>query len=424
MGTSTALLIIAASGGAMLAVLAAIALRLVRQGTRPRSGDAEALGVAPAATGSPMSALDLQVFFDSITDDICIIDRDYRICHANKSYADLVGLPLEQFIGTKCHAVLWRREEPCEQCPARESFASGAPVLRKKNVLRQFEAQRHLELSAYPVLDDKGKAVRAIEFLRDMTEEAHMLDQLMRSERLAGIGVMTTGIAHEMNNALSGIAGTASNLLTMPEKFGLNEKAVNRIFSIMDSASRATSVMKNLLQFSSPLQEETRVMVNVKQLLKKLVKSVYTQEAPDIERRVEFDDAILPIRADFSKVELVFMNVISNAIRSIQQMKKRCAKEGRDFKGVLTVCARLSEGSILVTVTDNGVGIEEKIGSKIFDPFFSVWPEEKGTGLGLSTALHVVEEHGGRISFECAGGLTTFSILLPVDRRNPFDVAP
>jgi PAS domain-containing protein len=97
-----------------------------------------------APAGAAIGSLDLQAVFDSITDDICIIDKDYRICHANSSYAALVGKPLETFIGRKCHSILWEREVPCDRCPALETFASGAAVLRKKAVLRHPEKQQHL----------------------------------------------------------------------------------------------------------------------------------------------------------------------------------------------------------------------------------------------------------------------------------------
>jgi two-component system, NtrC family, sensor kinase len=364
---------------------------------------------------------DLQTLFDSITDDICIINPDHTIRNANKSYLTSVGKTLDEVRGKKCHNLYWNSGSSCEQCVAAQTFKTGEPVVRKKVVLRRGDEQKHLEISAYPVFNQQGKIANVIEYIRDMTDEVHMLEQLIRSEKLAGIGVMTTGIAHEMNNALSGIAGTASNLLTMPEKFDLGEKAVNRIFSILDAATRATSVMKNLLQFSHPLREETRIMVNIKQVITKIVTNVYIQEAPDIERRLQFDEILPPIKADHSKVELLLTNVISNAVRSIQDKKARVEKERKPYKGSLMVSARLQHDMVLITVTDNGVGIPENIRSKIFDPFFSTWPISKGTGLGLSTALHIVEEHGGRIFFESMDDLTTFSILLPIDRKKPFE---
>jgi two-component system NtrC family sensor kinase len=415
--TSTELLILAALGGAVCTVITIFVWARVRTKDSPVPGGSRS-GVNNEAALGP---LELQAFFDSVTDHICVIDREYRIHQANKSYAALVGRPIEEIIGKKCYTILWHSETPCEECPARDTFVNGEAVLRKKAVLHLAEKPLHLEQSTYPVYEGNGHLVRVIEYVRDMTEEAHLLDQLMRSERFAGIGALTTGIAHEMNNALSGIAGTASNLLTMPEKFGLNEKAVNRIFSIMDAASRATGVMKNLLQFSSPHQEETRMMVNVKQLVRKIIKSVCAQEAPDIERLVVFDEAIPPIRVDISKIELVFMNVITNSIRSIMLMQHRCERDSRPFKGSITVTGVLQQDDVVVAVTDNGIGIPENIRPKIFNPFFSTWPEGKGTGLGLSTALHVVEEHGGRISFDSVSGLTTFSILLPIDRKNPLN---
>lgn len=378
-------------------------------------------------TGAPIGAEknptvnsdELRSVLDSITDYICIIDEQFKIRYANKSYLEFTG---QIDGGSTCHRLFWKRTDPCDSCPALETFRKGLPVLRKKFILNTGTgnvASRHLEISTYPIVDKNNLVVRVIEYIRDMTQESNMLEELIRSEKLAGVGVMTTGIAHEMNNALSGISGTASNLLTMPEKYGLNEKGANRVMTILDSATRATGVIKNLLQFSSPLQEETRVMVNVKQLLKKIVTSAYIQEAPLIDRRMKFDDALPLLSVDLSKIELVFMNIISNAIRSVQQKNARYLKESVPFRGSLIVTAQQKQEFVLITFTDNGVGIPEEAQPKIFDPFFSTWPGGSGTGLGLSTAMHIVEEHGGQIFFESNETMTTFSVQLPITASQP-----
>jgi two-component system NtrC family sensor kinase len=418
MDTSLALYILS---GLFLATAIALSIAVVRL-SRARKKESEFSDIIQVRTDIASKTPELQAVFDSITDDICIIDQEFRVQNANTRYIQSVKMSLSAVRGNKCHEMYFNQQAPCDLCAAVETFSTGEPVVRKKIALRHGDDTKNLEVSFYPIFNDNKKVVNVIEYIRDMTDETQMLEQLIRSEKLAGIGVMTTGIAHEMNNALSGIAGTASNLLTMPEKFDLSDKAINRIFSILDAATRATSVMKNLLQFSHPMREETRVMVNVKQVLKKIVTGAYIQEAPDIERRMNFDELLPPIKADHSKIELVLMNVVSNAIRSIQEKKNRPAKEGTAYKGLLIVSARLQHDMVLVTVTDNGVGIPEKIRSKIFDPFFSTWPIGKSTGLGLSTALHVVEEHGGRIFFESIDDLTTFSILLPISRRKSFDI--
>ena len=379
-----------------------------------------AAGAAASRDGAGIGSAELQSVLDSITDYICIIDEHFKVLYANRSYRELTGQGGSSDAVHACHELLWKRASPCDDCPARETLRRGAPVLRKKVILRTGqEPKKHLEISSYPVVDKNNRVVRVIEYIRDMTQESQMLEELIRSEKLAGIGVMTTGIAHEMNNALSGISGTASNLLTMPEKYGLNEKGANRVLTILDSATRATGVMKNLLQFSSPLQEETRVMVNVRQLLKRIMASAYIQEAPDIERSLKIEDALPLLSADLSKIELVFMNIISNAIRSIQQKKTNCLKESVPFKGSLIVSARRKQEFVLITFTDNGVGIPESAQSKIFDPFFSTWPGGSGTGLGLSTAMLIVEEHGGQVFFESDDNATTFSVQLPITAAGP-----
>ena len=217
---------------ATAAVLALTVVRLTKMKKRLTTPDSN----VAVFEKKEIDSSELQILFDSITDDICIINTDYTIRNANASYLKTIGKTLNEIKGKKCHDLYWNSASLCEQCAAAQTFKTGEPVLRKKAVLRRGDDQKHLEISAYPVFDHRQNIVNVIEYVRDMTDEVHMLEQLIRSEKMAGIGVMTTGIAHEMNNALSGIAGTASNLLTMPEKFDLSEKAVNRIFSIRFSA--------------------------------------------------------------------------------------------------------------------------------------------------------------------------------------------
>lgn len=175
--------------------------------------------------GVTVNSAELRIVLDSITDYICIIDDHFKIRYANKSYRDLTGRGDHGDGGNACHELLWKRASPCDDCPARETLLRNVPVLRKKVVLRiDPDHKKHLEISSYPIVDENNRVVRVIEYIRDMTQESHMLEELIRSEKLAGIGVMTAGIAHEMNNALSGISGTASNLLTMPKNTGSTKK--------------------------------------------------------------------------------------------------------------------------------------------------------------------------------------------------------
>jgi len=301
------------------------------------------------------------------------------------------------------------------------TFATGEVILKKRYTKKMTDEVKQYDVSTYPVKGQDESVIHVIEFIRDMTDEKRMVEQLIRSEKLASIGVMTAGIAHEMNNPLSGISGTAVNLLQMPEKYGLNEKGVSRITTILESAARATAIMRDLLHLSRK-QDNTRLMIDLNSTIVKTVNAIHLRGASEIQRRYSLDDSLPPITCDPSKIEQVILTVVTNAIQSVLEKQAKCNAEGRAFNGLLLISTQRQGDNVLITVTDNGMGIPEKIRSKIFDPFFSTRPPGQGTGLGLSISHRIVEEHGGRLFFECIDDLTVFSILLPIERKLHYEM--
>jgi two-component system, NtrC family, sensor kinase len=364
-----------------------------------------------------ISKQQLETIFDAITDAICIVDRDFSIVRVNKNYAFQVGLPIKKILGNRCCQIFWKCDDVCEDCPAKMTFATGETVLKKRYMKKSPEEVRYYDVSAYPVNGTDGTVVHVIELIRDMTDEKRIFEQLIRSEKLAGIGIMTAGIAHEMNNPLSGISGTAVNLLQMPDKYGLNEKGISRVTTILDSAARATAIMKDLLHLSRK-HDNTRVMIDLNATIIKTVNAIHLRGASEIQRRYNLDDTLPLLTCDPLKIEQVVLNVVTNAIQSIQERQEKNAAEGKEYSGLLIISTQRQDDHILVTVTDNGIGIPEKIRSKIFDPFFSTRPTGQGTGLGLSVSHRIIEEHGGRLFFECIDDLVVFSIELPIEMKS------
>ncbi|MFP4014354.1 MAG: two-component system sensor histidine kinase NtrB [Chitinispirillaceae bacterium] len=362
-----------------------------------------------------MSKKQLETVFDSISDLICIVDSDYRIVRANLRFARIVKQDILSILGKECWKVFWKREKRCEQCPARHTFESGDPSKVQMNCCFG-DSELFFETSTYPVCDDSGKVVQVIECMRELTEEKKMLEQLIRSEKLASIGIMTAGIAHEMNNPLSGISGTAYNMLQMPSKYGLNEKGVDRVTTILECARRATVIMKDLLHLSRKHKSQ-KVFVDVNQLVTSSVKAVHIDDGKCLVRKeFRFDEQIPPLKCSPAKIEQVVINVVANAIKSVQEKGEQCEREGRDYAGEIVVSTFKTGRDLLISVADNGVGIAQDIRSKIFDPFFSTRPPGQGTGLGLSVCHKIIEEHGGKIFFESAGERTIFSVQLPFEQ--------
>lgn len=351
--------------------------------------------------------------FDSIPDQVCILDENLTILRANLSCARALGISVDQLAGKSCEAL-----HHCgAQCPVREAFRTGKAVFRKRILNEDKTLVIHYEISTFPVFDEHGKLIHVVEFKKDITDEEKMIEQLIRSEKLASIGNMTAGVAHEMNNPLSGISGTASNLLQMPEKYGLNEKGVNRVSLIMHNAIRATTIMNDLLHLSDKTAPKS-ILVNINRLIIKTVNALHITGAQQIERTFTLDDSVELFLCDPSKIQQVIVHIVTNAMHGI--LDKIHADENGAFKGRLGIASKKTDKEIIVTVTDNGIGISPENRTKIFNPFYSTRPAGQGTGLGLSVSNKIIEEHGGKIFFECMKDLTVFTIHLPLERSVRF----
>ncbi|NLL13831.1 MAG: PAS domain-containing protein [Fibrobacter sp.] len=364
-----------------------------------------------------ISKKELETVFDAITEAICIIDKKFTIIRVNKSYAALVGQPIKKLLGKHCYQTLWKRDSICSDCPASGTFLSGEVVVRKGIRVKEADENKFFEMKTYPVSDETGRVVHVIEFTREVTDEKRISEQLIRSEKLASIGIMTAGIAHEMNNPLSGISGMAVNLLEMPQKYGLNERGIERVRAILDSSARATSIMRDLLYLSRKA-DSTSVLISINSLIIKAVEVIHYPGMSEIHQRFNFEKSLPLIHCDPAKIEQVIINVISNAVQSILEKKQICLQNNISFSGLLLISTQLQdEENILITISDNGTGIPEANRSRIFDPFFSTRPPGQGTGLGLSISHKIIEEHGGRIFFDCIDDVTVFSIVLPIERK-------
>ena len=127
-----------------------------------------------------------------------------------------------------------------------------------------------------------------------------------------------------------------------------------------------------------------------------------------IERELEQQTPVL--------AQQVIVHIVTNAIQAILD-KKGSEKDGDDYNGCLGISSRLHDNQVIISISDDGIGIESKDRTKIFDPFFSTRPTGQGTGLGLSVSNKIIEEHGGKIFFECIKSLTIFTIHLPIKRK-------
>jgi signal transduction histidine kinase/ActR/RegA family two-component response regulator len=247
---------------------------------------------------------------------------------------------------------------------------------------------------------------RLFQELKDSYQDLQATQQrLLQSEKLAAVGQLISGVAHELNNPLTGVVGWSQYLLgqTLPSSVRTHVATIN------EQAQRATRIVQNLLTFSRQHKPE-KSSVSLSEVVEKtLALRSYELRVNNIQVHNRLEPQLRAIHADAHQIQQVILNLIINAEQAIL---------GARGGGNLTIEARPAPTGVLLSVSDDGPGIAPDQLKKIFDPFFTTKPVGQGTGLGLSISYGIIEEHGGRIWVEskspaAEGSGATFYIWLP-----------
>jgi len=230
--------------------------------------------------------------------------------------------------------------------------------------------------------------------------------QLVQSEKLAAIGQLAAGVAHELNNPLTGIMGFSQMVL---EGDGLSKQQREDVESIFTQSKRCRDIILNLLQFSKR-REFKKEPIQIAPLLETTLQLVkYEFSSSGIDMSTEFQENLSPVWGDPSQLQQVFLNLITNAKHALE--KKEPAR--------LTIQLRQTSDKVILSFKDTGCGIPKENLGKIFDPFFTTKPVGKGTGLGLSISYGIIQEHQGTLRVESQEGEgSTFVIELPLYHPN------
>jgi PAS domain S-box-containing protein len=255
---------------------------------------------------------------------------------------------------------------------------------------------------ASPLLDAEGKPAGVIISVRDVTMEKKLEQQIIQSERLAAMGQMIGGFAHELNNPLTSILGMAELL----QEGGASEAARKQITILHQQARRAAEIVQNLQYFARP-PAPGRSQVNLNELVQRTVQmQAYPLRKSNITVDFLQEPAIPAVVADPNQLMQVFLNLLLNAEQAIRESRE---------KGTIRVRIGRNPASVWIVFQDDGPGIAPENLTHIFDPFFTTRRPGRGTGLGLSICKTVLREHGGNIEAASApGGGAIFTITLPV----------
>jgi signal transduction histidine kinase len=345
------------------------------------------------------SKRNLEAIFDSIRDQLSIRAPDYQIQRVNRAVIEKYHTTFEELIGRKCYEAYYQRDLPCEKCPVTVTLETKQPasVVQKNPTI-----DSTLHIFSYPILDDKGDLLSVIEYSRDVTEEQRLHEQLIQSEKLAGIGILASGVAHEINNPLTGIIGMA--------EASLEEEDISTIKSyltdILNCGQRISEIVKGLRSYCRVAKQEEQNPIDMNDVLEESLKMVRLAVKTSSVEVVKKFQPIDKVVANLGEIQQVFTNLITNAFQVM---------DGKG--GIITLCTRSLRDSVEVKVSDNGMGIPQKHLSQIFDPFFTTKKTGEGTGLGLNIVYRIVTKYGGTIDVESREGLgTTFILRFPTRR--------
>jgi PAS domain S-box-containing protein len=342
-----------------------------------------------------------QKLLESFPDLILVVDLDERYSFASSRIRDLLGYRPEELVGKKIEDL---QDHSPEFLQLYRDVASGRQLFASSEygALHRDGSWRTMRASASQLFDTENKLSGVIISVRDITVEKKFEQQIIQSERLAAMGQMIGGFAHELNNPLTAILGM-SDLL----KEGETNEARNRQLSILhQQARRATEIVQNLMYFSRP-PAPGKSQVDLNELVERTLHlHAYSLRKNNITVDFLREQNLPQVMGDPHQLMQVFLNLVLNAEQAI--------REARD-KGTLRIRLGKTDKNVSVIFQDDGPGIAPDILPNIFDPFYTTKRPGRGTGLGLSICKAVLKEHNGNIEASSApGGGAVFTVTLPL----------
>jgi hypothetical protein len=338
---------------------------------------------------------------ESLNDGLVVIDLEERVVRWNRKLEEVSGVPRADAVGSRIDALVDVSFLDAVRDARRES-PSGATLFRVPLSIGPLQARVRLlvNIAAAPLRTPEGATAGTIIVIEDITSRVQLEEQLQISEKMASIGLLAAGVAHEVNTPLTGISSFTQMLLEQADPDDPKTKVLEKIER---QTFRAAKIVNNLLNLARPAGADTgpvdvNVVVNdVLGLLEHQLRGGHIRvrkelaSPPPIVQGIEY------------KLQQVFINLFLNA------------RDAMPKGGWLSIATRVENGAAAIEVSDTGSGIPAEHLSRIYDPFFSTKAIGKGSGLGLSITYGIVREHGGSIACDSAIGQgTRFTLTLPL----------
>jgi len=334
---------------------------------------------------------------ESLTVGVAVLDQRGQIIGWNRVLEEVLSKKKEEVMNKKLIDVV-----------GKENFSALFPsdtqqdyrLLSEISLDLPFDEKRIFDIAKTPLLDNKMNPYGTIIVFEDITEKISLQHQLLTSEKLASIGLLSAGVAHEINTPLTGI----SSYVQMLQKKLSNSSHAQILEKIEAQTERVAIIIKNLLNFARNPSDFSFQRVNLKVSLQEIISLIeYKLKTMDI--RLELNlSSVKSIWAQGERLQQVFINIILNAIDAMPN------------GGTLKIALSQNDSEAIINIQDTGTGIKKQHLPHIFDPFFTTKGLGKGTGLGLSISYAIIKEHEGYITVESESKRgTLFTIAVPID---------
>ena len=343
-------------------------------------------------------------------DAIVFIDTDNKIQTWNYGAEAIFEYTAEEMIGNTFHRLIPPELDADKELERIQQEVSSKGYIKDYTAQRLTKSGRRItvSISRRMVTSDEGEIIGSSATIKDITEKMEMDQHIYNAEKLASVGIMAAGVAHEINNPLSIILGYTDLLM---EKFESASQEHEDLKMIEKNANHAKKIVENLLGFARMTEglEETVDISQSVNIVINIVKNTLLTKKIDLVTQVP--ENLPRLRGDSREFQQVIFNLINNSMAAMDETG-----------GTLTLSAYKKDGWVNLSVADTGIGIPDAIKSQIFDPFFTTKKVGEGTGLGLSLCYGIVKKYGGNIKFKSRSAEnnpegytgTTFTVSMPI----------
>jgi signal transduction histidine kinase len=356
-----------------------------------------------------------ELIFDSLPIAIFAINQIFRIIRINETALDfLCEKDYKNVLDELCYKKIHRRNEVCPFCPLTNEWNqisfNEKQYHRMEKIINVKENGKEKTYKLIFILIASG-SLRTIEIIEDITKEIEKQEEIIRIENLAALGTLISGIAHELNNPLTGISLNLQNLISNLSHYNIQEEEkqqlLYRLKLIQKDLLKASHIVSDILDLTKPGLKERHKLELQKIILKakENTKRLYPVLSKKIHWYIQETNPIY-VMGNADKLERMFFNLFRNSIQAY------------DYKeGMIEVRFRFQNDKILIIVYDEAGGIPKEILKKVFIPFATNKHTSKGSGLGLTICYNIVKEHGGKIKIRSIDNKTIFFILLPLAKE-------